>query len=164
MAPKPKTRLSVIDRRLQNPFGEPSVAIQFKEGGWVPRWFNGAISSDKVWRAKHIKGWELVEPDMLVDLDQIGGFQLDPAGHITRGERGQEVLMRMRTEDYEAISKAKTRENRRLAGNPHAQSAAVAEAVGAKYGEEAAHFVSQQSRFVKVEDSKERIERMETDE
>lgn len=155
-------RASVIERRLQNPFGEPSAPIAFKEPGKVARWFNGAIITDKIWRAKN-KGWSLVYPKDVGDLDQIGGYNVDPAGgHITRGERGQEVLMWMWQADFDAIQMAKTRENLRNMGNPAKQRSDALEAFG-QVNAGGAEFVDRQGRrsgpIGGVMDQYERIER-----
>src|SRR3990167_2681953 len=101
-AAKVKPRISVLERRLQNPFGEPSAPVEFKDKTRRGRWFNGALVADKIWRAKN-NGWTLVFPDDLEDMDQIGGYTLAPAGHVTRGERGQEVLMWMHQDDFNQI-------------------------------------------------------------
>lgn len=157
-----RIRASVIERRLQNPFGEPSAPIAFKDRGKVARWFNGAIITDKIWRAKN-KGWTPVLPKDVADLDQIGGYNIDPAGgHITRGERGQEVLMWMWQEDYDAVQMAKTRENNRNMGNPSKQRSEALEAFG-QSNADGAEFVDRQGRrsgpVGGVFDQYERIER-----
>src|SRR5690349_24702954 len=85
-----KPRISVLERRLQNPFGEPSIPILLKEPGFICRWFNNAISSDKSWRAEQLKGWEYVRPEMVVDMTQIGANAISPDQKITRGGRGEE--------------------------------------------------------------------------
>src|SRR5262245_34188460 len=92
--PAMRPRVTVRERRLQNPFGSPSEEVALKDRTRVGRWFNGAIMTDKIWRAKR-DGWQPVRPDELVDVDQVGGFATSPEGYVTRGERGQEVLMSM---------------------------------------------------------------------
>lgn len=122
-------RISIIERRLQNPFGEPSAPITFREPGRVARWFNGAIIADKIWRAKN-KGWTPVTVPDLADPDQVGGFTKSPEGFVTRGDRGAEVLMWMYARDYDAIQLAKARENVRNMGSPSKQRAEALEAYG----------------------------------
>lgn len=164
-APAAKPRVSVLDRRLNDPFGMPSIPIQFKEPNRIARWFNAAISNDKVWIAKQVQGWEQVTPDMLVDTDQIGGYSLSPAGHITRGERGQEVLMWMPRDAFDQIQWAKARKNLERMGHSDRTKAEVVEAAGNKFGDEAADFLNKHVGPVGgVNDSYERIERkVETD-
>src|SRR5574342_973486 len=89
-----RPRISVLERRLQNPFGEPSAPIELKDASRECRWFNAAASADHIWRNKR-KGWDQVKPDDVRDLEQIGGYAVDAAGFIVRGERGSEVLMSM---------------------------------------------------------------------
>ena len=162
----PAPRLSVIERRLQNPFGEPSAPITFKEPGLMARWFNGAIIADKIWRAKN-KGWTPVKTEDIADLDQIGGFTKSPEGFVTRGDRGQEVLMWMRREDFDAIQMAKTRENNRNMGNPTKQRSDALEAFG-QVNASGAEFIDRQGRrsgpIGGVHDQFERIERTEQSE
>jgi hypothetical protein len=158
-AEKPAPRISVLDRRLQNPFGEPSAPVSLKDSTLIARWFNGAIVADKIWRAKS-KGWTPVTPAMIVDLDQIGGYTLSPDGYVSRGDRCQEVLMTMPREVYDQIVWAKDRHNKRNMGNPDAQRRDVMAAVGEKYGDQAAAFIGQKVGAVGgVTDSYERIER-----
>lgn len=163
-APAPP-RVSVLDRRLNDPFGVPSVPIQFKDQSLIARWFNGAISNDKIWTAKHVQGWSSVTPDMLVDLDQIGGHNVSPAGYITRGERGQEVLMCMPRDAFEQIAWAKSRKNMERMGNSARTKAEVVEAAANKYGDEAGNFLNKHVGPVGgVNDSYERIERRPVEE
>lgn len=160
--PTVKPRISILERRLQNPFGEPSYPIHLKDPSLICRWFNGALSSDKIWRAKNVKGWDHVRPEMVVDMEQIGGYTLNPANQITRGERGQEVLMCMPRDAYDQIQLAKTRHNIRNMGNPNATKNEILEAAGNKYGDEAAEFLRKRTGPVGgVTDSYERIERRE---
>lgn len=160
----PKPRISVLERRLQNPFGEPSIPIQLKDPSLLCRWFNGALSSDKIWRAKHVKGWQLVKPEMIVDMDQIGGYTLGVDNTITRGERGQEVLLCMPRDDFDQIMMAKTQHNLRNMGNPAGMKQEILEAAGTQLGDEAASFLNQKIRAVGgVTDQYERIERREVE-
>lgn len=156
---KVKPRISVLERRLQNPFGEPSSPVHLKDGSLIARWFNAAIISDKIWRAKQ-KGWTPIRPEDVVDLDQIGGYTKSPDGFISRGDRGQEILMSMPREDFDQIQMAKTRHNNRNMGNPNAQKREIVEAAGKQLGDEAADFLSQRTGPMGgVMDSYERIER-----
>ncbi len=163
MAKKPEAapvRVSVLDRRLNNPFGIPSVPIQFKDRGLTARWFNGAISNDKIWVAKQVQGWAHVTPDMLVDMDQIGGHNVNPSGYITRGERGQEMLLCMPTVAFDQIQWAKARKNLERMGDSAKTKAEVVQAASAKYGDEGASFLHEHVGPIGgVQDSYERIER-----
>ncbi len=133
-------RVSVLERRLQNPFGEPSQTVRFKRPGLIGRWFNDAARPGQVHRGKEL-GWHPVTPDMVEDLDAIGAHDINVAGQIVRGERGQEVLMWMPEADYREIQMAKTRENRRLMGDPVRQKHEVVQAASRQLGDEGADFL-----------------------
>lgn len=155
---KARPRISILERRLQNPFGEPSAPVDLKDRTRECRWFNGAKSTDHIWRAKQ-KGWEPVRPDEVLDLDRIGGYMVDTAGFITRGERGQEVLMQMPKDWRSQIAMAKTRENNRNMGNPNATKREVVEAAGKSMGDQAASYLQDHIGPVgQVVDSYERIQ------
>jgi hypothetical protein len=152
-------RVKVFERRLRNPFGEPSAPIDLKDPALVCRWVNSAIAADKVWRAKQ-KGWAPVRPEEVVDLDQVGGFTKSPEGYITRGDRGQEILMAMPREWRDQIQLAKTRENLRNMGDPSAMKAEVVQAASDKLGDQAADYLNRRVGIVGgVKDQFERIER-----
>lgn len=156
--PKAKPRISVLERRLQNPFGEPSAPVDLKDKSRECRWFNAAKTTDHIWRAKQ-KGWEPVKPDDVVDLDMIGGYVLDASGFITRGERGQEILMSMPKEWRQQIAMAKTRENLKNMGNPNATKRDVVEAASKQLGDQAASYLQDHIGPVgQVVDSYERIQ------
>lgn len=156
----PAPRISVLERRLQNPFGEPSAPITFKEPNRFPRWFNAAIITDKIWRAKN-KGWSFVYPKDVEDLDQIGGYEIAPAGgYITRGERGREVLMWMPKDAFEQIQMAKTRHTLRDLRDPTRQRAELLEEAGKKLGSQTAELMEKRiSHYNTVTDTREILER-----
>ena len=135
--------------------------MDLKDPRLVARWFNAAITADKIWRGKQ-KGWIPVRPEDVVDLDQIGGFVKSADGFITRGDRGQEVLMAMPTLDRDAIQLAKTRENLRNMGNPNRQKAEIVEAAAKHLGDETAEVMHKRVGPVGVvTDSYERVERLD---
>lgn len=148
-------------QRLQNPFGEPSMPVQLKRPGWRPRWFNAAIMADKVFRAK-AKGWDAVTEADVVDPQQLGYYVKAADGSITRGERGQEVLMMIPEPVYSAIEQAKAAHNLRNINAGDRTKQEIVNAAGQQYGDEAAAFLdgSLQARPVgQVTDQYERIER-----
>jgi hypothetical protein len=128
--------------RFENPFGEPSAPIALTDPSRECRWFNAGIASDHVWRAKR-KGWDQVKPSQVADLEQIGGHNVSPDGYITRGERGQEVLMSMPKQVRAAIQAEKTRLNNRNMGNPNRTKQDIVEAAGNQIGAEAADYLNQ---------------------
>ena len=116
----PKVRVEVMERanqqdldtllsdprykaRLSQPFGETSQPIELKDASRECHWFNAAIQNDHIWQKKR-GGWDNVRPEDVVDTEQIGGFSVNPSGHIVRGERGQEVLMSMPSVVIRAIA------------------------------------------------------------
>lgn len=165
-APKPPTddqpvpRISVLERRLQNPFGEPSSEIRWKRRDIIGHWINDDVKHGQVYRAKTL-GWEPATPDMIEDIDSLGAHDLNPAGQITRGPRGQEVLMWMPTEDYQRIQMAKTRVNlermRDTTSEQHAMLNSMAAKLGAESADNAAGAIR---RYQTTTDLKERIERL----
>lgn len=168
---RPKTRVDVIERadqqsldtllsdprykaRLSNPFGEGSLAIELKDRSREAHWFNGAIQNDHIWKKKK-GGWDNVRPDDVLDIEQIGGHEVNASNHIVRGERGQEVLMSMPKVVIRAIAMKKAEINQRL-GRGESQRAASIEALG-KRDDQGAEFLSQAARRFDVIDTKERI-------
>jgi hypothetical protein len=145
--------------RLANPFNEPSAPIDLKDSNRECRWFNAAIATDKIWSAKR-KGWDQVRPADVADLEQIGGYNVSPDGFITRGERGQEVLMSMPRQVRRAVQAAKTRQNIASMGNPNATKRDVVNAAGKQIGSEAAEYLDRHIGPVgDVTDTIERVER-----
>ena len=162
--PAVKPRIAVLERRLQNPFGEPSAPIVLKDDSRECRWFNAAIMTDKIWRAK-AKGWDPVRPEDCLDLDQVAGYVKNPEGFVTRGDRGQELLMSMPKDWRQAIQLAKTKENNRNMGNPHAMKSEVVNAFAEKFGDKAGSMADRHVGPVgTVVDQYERVERREPSE
>ncbi len=149
--------------RLSNPFNEPSAPIGLKDTSRECRWFNASKGTDHIWRSKR-KGWDQVCPEDVADLEQIGGYNVSPEGFITRGERGQEMLMSMPKDVRFAIQTAKTRANIANMGNPNATKQEVVEAAGNQLGSEAADYLNARIGPVGgVTDTFERVERVDPD-
>jgi len=149
--------------RLANPFSEPSAPILLKDASRECRWFNAAVATDHIWRSKR-KGWDQVRPGDVAELDQIGGYNKSPEGYITRGERGQEVLMSMPRDVRAQIQLAKTRANLDAVGRPNATKHAIVQAASEQLGDEAASYLQDHIGPVgTVTDTLERIERLEPD-
>ena len=146
-APVTTTRAKIFERRLRDPHGRPSAPIDLKDASLICRWFNSTLSSDKIWRAKQ-DGWNPVRPEDVVDLDQVGGFVKSPEGFITRGDRGQEVLMSMPKDWRDKIQMAKTRENLKNMGDPTATKRELVEAASDKLGDQAADFMNRRVNVV----------------
>ena len=150
-------RVSVLERRLQNPFGEPSTPIELKEPGWTVRTVNADIAADRVWRMTY-KGWERVLWTDLANHDQAGGFVRGPDGSCVRGARGQEVLMKIPSADWKAIQQRKAEINEAAMRRPHVQKQQLVEAASRQLGDEAASALNQTMRVIgDVTTTRERI-------
>jgi hypothetical protein len=143
--------------RLDNPFNEPSAPINLHDASRECRWFNAAIATDHVWRAKR-KGWDQVRPGDVVDIEQIGGYNVSPEGYITRGERGQEVLMSMPKPVRQAVQAAKTQRNLDQLKNPNSAKTDLTNAAAAQLGPQAADYIQ---THVNLNTYHERVERVE---
>ncbi len=153
---KPKPRLSILERRLQNPFGEASSPIDLKDPALECRIFNKAVGAQQIYKAKR-NGWEYVEPNMIADMEQAGGFKVSTDGQrLVRGEREEEVLMYMPRTDRQQIELAKAKKNVRDM-QMGKQREAVANAAGQHFGDQAGDFLSKSRLVGNVTDSYERI-------
>lgn len=152
MAKTPHT-ISVIERRLQGPsvFRSSSSPIPMKDPAWTVRWENSAISPDHLWNILHNLGWVYATPsDLDCPIEEIGAFERD--GRVVRGERGLEVLVKMKLVDYLRVQAKKSEEVRaQTFGAKHIKAAIVAGA-GSALGEQAAEFLSRQP--ISVTDSR----------
>lgn len=152
--PGPKPRLpkvSVLERRLASPFGAPSVPITLKTPGlWAIRIVNTSVRSGRVHDMTTNKGWAFVLPEELDGRPDELGFK-EQDGRLVRGERGEEVLMKMPQADYDAVLDAKARVNLRQLGKKDD----IAQRVAAEHGSEAGDTVYNR---INVEDSRERVE------
>ena len=149
-------KLSVIERRLQGPsvLQVSSQPIPLKEKGWTLYWDNNDVRTDQVWHTVNVLGWDYVaQMDLDCNLDDIGARAVD--GRVVRGERGKEVLLKMRTPDYERLQMKKARENIARTFNKGKQTASVLNAVGSAHGSEAAEFI--QKSGLEIVDHRERV-------
>jgi hypothetical protein len=132
-------RISVIDRRLKNPFGTPSREIPLKgeKRNWVVRTFSADPEHpNRHYDAVHRLGWQpLTEEDLAVSIESLG-YVKSPDGRIVRGEKGHEVLMAMPKEHFEAVQRAKADANLRSLKGAAVKSE-VAQATAKEHGDEA---------------------------
>lgn len=137
-------RVSVINRRLANPFGAPSRDIPLKgeKRGWVVRTFVADKEhANRHYDAVHVYGYvPLTEADLSVKPESIG-YTVSPSGYIVRGTHGEELLCAIPRKEYEAIQKAKS--DRNLKGLQLGRlKQDVAEHVGKELGQEAGERVA----------------------
>lgn len=125
VAPLPK--VSVIERRLQNPHGTPSVPITLKTGDYVVRIVNADMRTARLHEMTHAKGWTFVEPQEIDGTPDEYGLEVRN-NRLVRGERGQEVLMKMSRSDFNQIQKAKSDHNLTQMGAAGAKKLVVKQA------------------------------------
>jgi hypothetical protein len=111
--PTKTPRISVLERRLQNPFGDGSPAVTLKDPGWTVHVINTIIRPGRYHDVVRNKGWVPVLPEDIDGQAEDFGFDVKE-GRIVRGERGSEVLMKMPTSEYSQIQMAKDRHNKQL--------------------------------------------------
>jgi hypothetical protein len=100
--------IDVLTRRVEHGV-EASGEIRFKDDAtdptkreWRARWFNFS-KEGRAWEAAN-RGWEKVRISDLQDPEAVtGGVQVDE--YVRRGDRGQEVLMRMPEKLYRYVKK-----------------------------------------------------------
>lgn len=146
-------KVSVIDRRMANPFGTGSVPITLKTPGqWEVRWVYAKMRPGHLYQMTHQKGWVFVEPAELDGSpDEYGLTAKD--NRLVRGDHGEEVLMKMPLEDFKRIQKAKAEYNLRELGQKQMQSA-VAQATAKAHGDEAGDSVFNAFQHGEVKDSR----------
>lgn len=151
-----KKAISVIERRLQgaSALAVGSVQIPLKDPSYTIRWENSEIAPDHIWRCINILGWEYVVPDDIVcPLDEVGAKAMED--RVVRGERGKEVLLKMKAADYRKIQQKKSRENLAITFDKKKLKGEVLGAVSSEHGSEAAEFIDKNTMMVK--DSRERV-------
>ena len=137
--PGPKSKLpkvSVLDRRMQNPFGSGSIPITLKTPGqWEVRWVYSKLRAGHVFDMTHNKGWVFVEADELFGSpDEYGMMEKDR--RLVRGDHGEEVLMKMPKADFDKIQLRKAEFNSRSLGQKAMQES-VAQAAAREHGAQA---------------------------
>lgn len=149
-------QISVIERRLQSPnaFRTGSRPIPLADPKtWTARWINTKSAPDRLGDVLHNKGWEYMEPSDLACEPAEFGAQLRD-GRIVSGERGEEVLMKMRTKDYAKLAKVKDEQTKQQTfGKPQLKTAIVSE-VAAAHGDQAAEFMNKHVNMVTVQDAR----------
>jgi hypothetical protein len=149
-------RRDVITRRLANPMGNESLAIPSNPPKhWVFRIGNGAISPDHIWRMRQQKGWDFAEPaDIAGGLPEDFGFE-HRNGRLIRGDRGQEVLLKMLASEWRLIQQAKSDQNtKQMKGIKDIPERAAAE-FGGSEGSEAADVLHKSLQHIEITEKKE---------
>ena len=146
-------KVSILDRRLLNPFGSPSVGIVLKHGSWEVRWVNARLRAGRLHDMTRNKGWVFVEPDELMGSIEEHGLTVKD-NRLVRGDHGEEVLMKMPAEMFAQIAKAKNDFNLGQLGKKKMQDAA-AQAAAMEHGSEAGDGVFNAFKHGDVIDSRE---------
>jgi hypothetical protein len=153
MAKKALPKVSILDRRLKNPFGSGTVPITLKtEGQWEVRWVYAKLRPGHLYDMTNRKGWVFVEPAELDgNADEYGLTVKD--NRLVRGDHGEEVLMKMPSADFAKIVKAKTDYNLQQLGKKQMRDA-VAQATAKEHGDQAGDTVFDAFKFGDVKDSR----------
>jgi hypothetical protein len=152
-ADKSLPKVSILERRLANPFGNNSVPITLKtEGEWEIRWVYAKLRSGRIYEMTHQKGWAFVEPhELMGDPDEYGLVAKD--NRLVRGDHGEEVLMKMPKEMFHKITLAKRDFNLKQLGKKQMAEAA-AQATAKEHGSEAGDEVFNAFKHGDVVDSR----------
>jgi hypothetical protein len=146
-------KVSIIDRRLANPFGSGSVPITLKTPGqWEIRWVYSKLRAGRVHDMTQNKGWVFVEPDEMDGSPEEFGL-VAKDNRLVRGDHGEEVLMKMPRADYLKIQKAKAAYNLKELGQKQMQSA-VAQTMAKAHGDEAGESAFNAFQHGEVKDSR----------
>lgn len=140
MAKKAAPKVSVLERRLADPLGLPSVDIQLKEGKWALRIVNASSRTGRIHTVIHSLGWEFVTPEELQGRpDELGFRAMD--GRVVRGERGEEVLVKMPLDMFHKIQRAKADKNIKSLGKKQTLEQAAQMAATNGMGDQAAETI-----------------------
>lgn len=154
-----KRELSIADRRRASGsiFGTGSKPIPLKEPEkWEVRNVNSKVSNQHVYNMRAEKLWEFVTPaDLDCTLDEIGYRELD--GRVVRGERGEEVLMKMPRKDYKEIQRDKDKTNRAQTLGSKAAKQTIMQAMHAANDEQGAEFMQRALKNATIQDGTERV-------
>lgn len=141
-------QVTVLERRLQNPFGEGSPTVRLREPGWALHIFDTSRPG-RFHYAKREKGWEPVRAEELDGAAEDLGFDVVD-GKVVRGERGKEVLMKMPQHMYDRIAMRKA-EVTSARNSPARLKQDVLEQTAATYSDQAADYLN---RNVTITDSR----------
>ena len=86
--------VDIWERRILNPDFHESIPIRIKTPGMKIRWIN-LSSSGRYHRARYEQGWVPVTQGELVDEREIFGASFTSEGHVCRGAKQSEMLMKI---------------------------------------------------------------------
>lgn len=141
--PKKKAALpvvSIIERRLKHPFGAPSTPITLSTPGlWAIRIVNTTMRTGRLHEVLQ-KGWTYVTPGELDGRPDELGFRVQDE-RLVRGEKGEEVLVKMPQDDFDAVNDAKSRLNIKNLGKQQTLEQAATQA-GKQFGDQAGETIA----------------------
>ena len=153
MAKRQLPKVSVIDRRLANPFGQGTVPITLKTPGeWEIRVVYSKLRSGHLYNMVHQKGWVFVSPEEIDGSPEEYGLTAKD-GRLVRGDHGEEVLMKMPYEDFKRIQKAKDAANLKGIGQK-AMAEYAAQKTAQAHGSEAGDTVFNAFKHGEIRDSR----------
>lgn len=155
-------RSDIIERRLKNPLGGSSEPIPCRERdrAGAPLW--EFYIADRTLRPDYLRymiqdrGWEYAEPRDIDGPPEDFGFE-HRDGRLVRGERGNEVLLKMRRADREAVLKAQSDWNRQQALGIKENKQAIVDRASNELGDEGADFLHRNLRELEITDTMERV-------
>lgn len=101
--------VDIWERRMLHPNQKPATPIRLNTPGMHVRWINLA-NNGRYQRARYEEGWVPVSRDELKDEKEIYGVSFTTEGWVCRGEKQQEMLMKIPEAVYRKIREAKIRE------------------------------------------------------
>jgi hypothetical protein len=146
--PRTLPQVTVLERRLQNPFGSGSPEVRLKDPGWALHIFDTSRPG-RFHYAQREKGWEPVLAHELDGAAEDLGFDVVD-GKVVRGERGKDVLMKMPQRMYDRIAQRKA-ELTTARNAPAKLKADVVEQTAATYSDQAADYLN---RNVTIRDAR----------
>lgn len=94
--------VDIWERRLVNPDHRDSVKVRISTPGMELRWIN-LKNPGRYHRARYEQGWVPVHKSELVDEREIADSSYTSEGHVCRGEKQAEMLMKMPTAIFRQI-------------------------------------------------------------
>ena len=120
--------VDIWERRIDDPNHHESIPIRIKTPGMKLRWIN-LHNRGRYYRARYEQGWVPVHRTELFDEREVFGATYTSEGHVCRGERQSEMLMKIPQAVFDRIqqrkaelaraSTKKLRENLAKAGGAH---------------------------------------------
>lgn len=160
-------RSDIIERRLQNPLGGSSQPIPCRLTDRKGKPLLEFYIADRTLRPDYLRymiqdrGWEYATVEDIDGPPEDFGFE-NRDGRLVRGERGNEVLLKMRAVDRAAVLKAQSDWNRRQALGVKENKQTIVERASSELGDEGADFLHRNLRELEITDTMERIPADET--